>query len=51
MDPYAIVNLVMQDLAKRGIKSRFGPEADIRLAAECVAQMLAALDVAVVEEV
>lgn len=49
MDPYTIVNLVMQELARRGVKSHYGPEVNLREAAEHAAAMLNAMDAPVVE--
>jgi hypothetical protein len=44
-DQWSIVDLVTHDLSRRGIKSRFGPEADLRAAAHAAAQLLEALGV------
>jgi hypothetical protein len=42
-DPWSIVDLVTHDLSRRGIKSRFGSEADLSMAAESAARLLEAL--------
>ncbi|GAA4506316.1 hypothetical protein GCM10023191_063230 [Actinoallomurus oryzae] len=49
MDPYTVVNMVMQELARRGVKSHYGPEINLREAAEHAAAMLDAMGAPVVE--
>jgi len=49
MDPYVVVNLVMQELERRGIKSHYGPSANFREAAEHAAGLLEAMDAPVIE--
>jgi len=49
MDPYIIINLVMQELERRGIKSHYGPTANFREAAKHAAAMLTAMDAPIVE--
>jgi hypothetical protein len=44
-DPQSILDLVMDDLSRRGIKSAFGPEADLADAARSAARLLQALGV------
>jgi hypothetical protein len=44
-DPWAIVHVIVADLAAHGIKSRFGAEADFGQAATAAAALLSALDV------
>lgn len=44
-DPYSLVNLVMQELARRGVKSRFWGE-EIGDAVKAAEDMLCALGVA-----
>jgi hypothetical protein len=42
-DPWSVVDLVTYDLARRGIKSQFGPEADLTTAAQAATRLLEAL--------
>lgn len=42
-DPWSVVDLVTYDLARRGIKSQFGQEADLSAAAQAAARLLEAL--------
>lgn len=42
-DPWSIVDLVTNDLSRRGIKTRFGAESDLVGAARSAAQLLQAL--------
>jgi hypothetical protein len=42
-DPWSVVDLVTFDLARRGVKSQFGSEADLGAAAEAAARLLEAL--------
>jgi hypothetical protein len=49
MDPYTIVNMVMQELARRGVKSYYGPERDLREAAGHAATLLDAMGAPVIE--
>jgi hypothetical protein len=44
-DPQSIIDLVMDDLSRRGIKAAFGPEADLADAARSAARLLQALGV------
>lgn len=46
-EPRSVVDLVMYELSKRGIKSEFGPEADLASAERSAARLLSALGVAV----
>jgi hypothetical protein len=49
MDPYTVVNLVMQELARREIKTHYGPDADLGEAARHAVALLDALGAPVVE--
>lgn len=44
-DPWSIVDLVTYDLARRGVKSQFGSEADFSAAMQAATQLLEALGV------
>jgi hypothetical protein len=45
-DPWAIVNLVMRELAAENVKTRFGSETDLGEAARAAGELLAAFGVA-----
>lgn len=47
-DPWSVVTVIMHDLSSHGIKSRYGPEADLGAAAQHAAALLEALGVAAV---
>lgn len=49
MDPYTVVNLVMQELERRGVKSHYGPSVNLREAAEHAAALLESMDAPIVE--
>lgn len=42
-DPWSVVDLVTYDLARRGIKSQFGSEADLTTASQAATRLLEAL--------
>lgn len=44
-DPWGVVNVVMHDLSSHGVKSRFGPEANLGEAAQHAAALLESLGV------
>jgi hypothetical protein len=46
-EPRSVVDLVMYELSQQGIKSEFGPEADLASAERSAALLLSALGVAV----